>query len=131
MLKKTIFALLLTVLLASVPGCGHQLTDTERLTLKNAREFLEALTDYSIEYAYYPEDLAELAPRWMQKLPENPFTGQPMTDTGSEEFDENTFPGNVYYAKVRKNGVVVNFTMLVWGEEGQIGIYRRSPNAAY
>ena len=128
-MRKALFLLALIAGLFAW-GCAGEMSELDRQTLKNAREFLDALEDYSLEYTYYPEELEELVPRYMVKMPVNPHTGGPMTDTQSEDFDPATSPGNVYYGKVHKDGVVVNFHMLVFGEKKQIGIYRRSPNAA-
>jgi len=54
-----------------------------------------------------------------------------MADTGTSEWDPETSPGNIHYVPVKdKAGMILNFSIYVFGEKGLIRHIRPSPLAA-
>jgi len=122
-------ALFLVGLLVVAPGCKQKATPEERLTWERIEPMIGWLEDFNISNQRYPDTWEELLEWKGQHMPENPFTGQPMVSLQSRDFDPKVSPGNFSYMRVIRDGQVVNFQLLVFGEKGIVVRYSHSPMA--
>ncbi len=123
--------LLLVIIALSLPGCRKRLTPNEALTLQRVREtMVPFIMDQSISNWQFPESYEDMLSKGMD-APINPYTNQPMIDTGSADFDPKVSPGNFHYLPVRDQaGMIGNFSIFVFGERGLIRHIRPSGLAA-
>ena len=131
---KPIFILtlaLLSIMLLLTPGCKRKLSADDALTLARVREtIVPFVSDYSISNWQFPESYAAMISAGMEP-PINPYTGQPMVDTGTEQFDPQTSPGNIHYVPINDQaGMIGNFSIFVFGKRGVLRHIRPSPLAA-
>lgn len=68
--------------------------------------------------------------------PDNPYTGEPLLDTKSAEFDPDKSPGNIYYqrifsappaegySEVASDRHQIGYVLHVFGADGQVWTYR-------
>jgi hypothetical protein len=127
----SIAVMLLTVLLlgTSAPGCKEKATPEERLTWDRVEPMIGWLEDFNVSNQRYPNNWDELL-RWKGlSMPVNPYTNQPMVCLDSSEFDPQKSPGNFYYARVIRDEQVINFQLLVFGDDGVVVRYSHSPMA--
>ena len=129
-MRKTLNLVALVLIGLAMLGCKKRISETDQQVLTNAREIVRALMEYSLDNARYPYELDDLVPYHLVRLPENVYSGGPMRDTGTDQFDPESSPGNVFYAKVLIQEEVLNFSLVVYGEKGIIRNIRRSPMAA-
>lgn len=123
--------ILLVVSILFSPACTKKRTEKEELTLARVREIIMPfIDDCSIANWQFPESYEEMLRDGMT-APINPYTGKPMIDTGSPEWDPEISPGNIHYVPVvDQAGMIGNFSIYVFGERGIIRHIRPSPLAA-
>ena len=123
--------LLIAAILCS-QGCGKRpLSEKDALTLERVRKIIMPFIDtHSIDDWQYPESYKAMLAGGMD-APINPYTGKPMIDTGTSEWDPEISPGNIHYVPVEtEHGMIGNFSIYVFGEKGLIRHIRPSPLAA-
>jgi hypothetical protein len=133
-LIKSIYRLALILLLLAIiiiPGCKKRLSENDALTLDRVRKtIMPFILAYPESHFQFPESFEAMLEEDLEP-PINPYTGEPMVDTGSPEFDSETSPGNFHYAPVKDSkGQIVNFSVYVFGKKGLIRHIRPSPFAA-
>jgi hypothetical protein len=115
--------------LVLLTGCKEKATPEEKLTWDRIKPMVGWLEDFNVSNQRYPDNWDELL-RWKGlSMPVNPYTNQPMVSLDSEEFDPQKSPGNFFYARVVRDEQVINFQLLVFGEDGVIVHYSHSPMA--
>ena len=127
LLRILVFVMILVI----IPGCKKRLTPNEQVTLKRVREtIIPFIRNRSISEWQFPESYKQMLSEGMV-APINPYTGKPMIDTGTPEFDPLISPGNIHYVPVKDQvGMIGNFSVYVFGERGVIRHIRPSPLAA-
>jgi hypothetical protein len=120
----------MVLLLMIIPGCKKGLTPNEALTLERVREtIIPFIWDHSISHWQFPESYEDMLSKGLEP-PMNPYTGKPMIDTGTSEFNPEISPGNIHYVPVKDQvGMIGNFSVYVFGERGVIRHIRPSPLA--
>ena len=124
--------LLLIAAIMCSQGCMKKtLSEKDALTLTRVRETIMPFIDtHSIDHWQYPESYKAMLSSGMD-APINPYTGKPMLDTGTPEWDPETSPGNIHYVPVEtEKDMIGNFSIYVFGEKGLIRHIRTSPLAA-
>ena len=121
----------LMVMLIFLPGCKKKLSPDDALTLARVREtIVPFIWERSISQWQFPESYEAMLAEGL-KPPINPYTGKPMIDTGTEEFDPQISPGNFHYVSIKdKAGQIGNFSIYIFGKKGLIRHIRPSPLAA-
>ena len=91
--------------------------------LEAARLIEKAVTYYYADNADYPSSLDEVVQYFPTdgKWPEEPYTFQPMRDTGSAEFDGPASAGMVHYEKIELAGKT-GYRIYVFGREGVLEV---------
>ena len=119
------------IMLIFIPGCKKRLSPNDALTFARVREtVVPFVMDYSISNWQFPESYKAMLAEGL-KPPVNPYTGGPMIDTGTEQFDPQTSPGNFHYVPVKDEaGMIGNFSIYVFGKKGLLRHIRPSPLAA-
>lgn len=123
-----IFILVVAVVVVgwiAVKGVGAEVSHFDTMM-----RLSDALEKYRDDKGYYPEELRAVEPYLDEGgWPENPYTHQPVVDTGTDKFDPKSSPGNVYYDKFyypdefAKDRVVVGFTLHVFERDGKERTY--------
>jgi hypothetical protein len=129
LLQLTVITLALMIIV--IPGCGKKLTPEDELTLGRVRKkIIPFIWDYSITNWQCPASYGDMIDEGLIP-PINPYTGEPMIDTGTSEFDPETSPGNIHYVPVKDQaGMIGNYSVYVFGKHGIIRHIRPSPLAA-
>jgi len=92
----------------------------DAVMLDRVRDIGLAINKCQEETAEWPQTLREveayLEPglRW----PDNPYTSQPIKDSGSPDFDPATSVGNVFYMKHYREEQISNYSLYVFGDKG-------------
>lgn len=110
--------------LLSCSGCAKEFHGKDLAMMEQVKVLSEALSNYHLTYAEWPESLEEVRPHlaYGASWPDNPYNGQPITDTGSPDFDAATSVGNVYYEKLYRDERLINYQLHVFGERGKLVI---------
>jgi hypothetical protein len=72
-----------------------------------------------------PDEITEVASLLPDVVawPDNVFSGEPMVDTRSRQFDKATSPGNVFYNKIYREEQIVMWELHAFGEQDVIHVY--------
>jgi len=113
---------IITLLLIGVLtiSCAQSRTSLEQETLVRVRHICNQLNDFMLARSYYPETIDELRDFRGDPLPDNPYTGEPMVDTGTTEFDPDLSPGNFHYIVIQRSGQNLGFQIHIFGKNGLI-----------
>lgn len=82
-----------------------------------------AVMQYHADNAEYPSSLDEVVQYFPTdgEWPEEPYTSQPMHDTGSPDFDGPASAGMVHYEKIERAGKT-GYRIYVFGREGVLEV---------
>jgi len=127
----TLFLLIIFVL--TMTGCPkRKRTPNEQLVVDRLKPFWRPLEEYKTVSFTYPDNFFDICNYAGLQKPINPYTGQPMIELDSLEFDPDVSPGNIYYIKVTgSEGIIINCQVAIFGEFGEITRYHHAgPSAA-
>ena len=119
--------IVIAIMLILIPGCKKKLSPDDALTLARVREtIVPFVMNYSMGEGGFPESYGAMITAGL-KPPINPYTGNPMADTGTEKFDPETSPGNFHYLPIKdESGMFGNFSIYVFGKKGLLRHIRPS-----
>jgi hypothetical protein len=101
-------------------SCSRGRTSLEHETLVRVYDITNWLNDFMLVRSYYPDTIDEVANWRAQPLPDNPYTGQPMVDTGTTEFDPSLSPGNFHYIVIKRSEQNLAYQIFIFGDRGLI-----------
>lgn len=108
-----------------VAGCPKQKFEgDDAVMMQKAKVLANAINEYHRATAEWPSSLRSvqsyLPPG--ESWPANPYDGKPIEDTGSPEFDPATSVGMVYFQPMKRNDMIVNVQLHVFGEADKLYI---------
>ena len=98
----------------------------QRAMLKAAGVIRVQLSDYFQDNLTLPQSLTDLEGymRPDHDWPLNPYTGLPVEDSGSAEFDPAKSPGTVHYEPLRRGGQLIGWKLYVFSAQGELRCYQ-------
>lgn len=110
-------------------GCyKRELTGDDAVMVERARAIMLAVNTFHQDNAEWPDTLRE-AERCLKagtSWPLNPYSGRPIEDTGSPDFDPAESVGMVYYEKFFRDELLMNYRLHVFGDKGKLHIFGNS-----
>lgn len=114
---------LLLMLAPALAGC-HQarFTGDDAEMMRCAKLIAGAIDTYFRENGEYPDKLRQVEPFLPPGVswPANPYTGQPIEDTGSLTFDPTASVGQVAYERIWRDEQQVTYQLHVYGDRGRL-----------
>jgi len=123
---KSKYLVILLVIGMLAGSCTQGRTALEQETIDRMYRVSQWLNDFMLARSYYPETIDEVFAWKNESPPDNPYTGQPMVDTGTTEFDPDTSPGNFHYIVMKRSGQNLGYQIHIFGKDGLIVIVNQS-----
>ena len=122
LLQPAGFAIPLLILCICLTSCAGRRNALEQETLERMEPVTQWLADFFMTRSYYPETIEELLWWKGEPLPDNPYTGNPMIDLGTKEFDPARSPGNFHYVPLKRQEQNLGYQIFVFGDRGLVMI---------
>jgi len=124
-MRLFIWAAAVTALQLAAAGCpGPHFRGNDLLQMRAAKSIALAIDDYYADTSNYPDALTDVKSYFGAEggWPVNPYDGKPIADTGSPGFDPATSVGMVYYQKMYRDEMLINYQLHVFGAKGKLYI---------
>ena len=108
-------------------GCDKAaaLSSEEKEVISRAVQIAVGINALHNSTGEVPEEIGEVEALLPDTIswPRNVYTGEPMVDTKSKDFDAATSPGNVFYNKVYREEQIVLWELHAFGEHDTVKIF--------